>query len=43
MYLENIFKQNNLNAIGFELQLMNLKEATAQLCNKLEVRNFTML
>ena len=48
--MENIFKQNNVKATVFELQLIystlnseNLKVAIAQLCNGLKGCNFNMV
>ena len=41
--MENIFKQNTVYAIVFELQLINLKVAIAQLYNEVQVCNFTIL
>ena len=46
--MNNIYKQNSLNAIVFKIQLNlldseNLKVAIAQLCNELQVCNFTIL
>ena len=47
MSVENIFKQNTVNAIVIELQLIysgeNLKVAFAQLCNQIKGCNFTMV
>ena len=45
--MNKIFKQTSLNAIVFKLQLIysteKLKVAIVQLCNELQVCNFTML
>ena len=40
-YMNNIFKQSTLNVIVFKLQAVIV--ATAQLCNELQVYNFTLL
>ena len=46
-YVNNIFKQNTLNAIDFKLYDLlysdNLKVVITQLCHELQVCNFTML